>query len=39
VAGQLSEASALVEGTAAALLVPAAGLVAWALVLHPWRKP
>jgi hypothetical protein len=37
VADQLTQASAIVAGTATALLAPAVGLVAWMVVLHPWR--
>jgi hypothetical protein len=38
VADQLTQASAILEGTAVALLVPALGFVAWLVVLHPWRN-
>jgi len=38
VADQLTQASGLLEGTAAALLAPALGFVAWLVVLHPWRN-
>jgi hypothetical protein len=39
VAEQLRQASDVLSQTALYLLAPAAGLVAWTLVLHPWRKP
>jgi hypothetical protein len=38
VAGQLTQASATLQGTAVALLAPAVALVAWLVVLHPWRN-
>jgi hypothetical protein len=38
VAGWLRQQSAVISGTALALLVPALGLVAWFVALHPWRK-
>jgi hypothetical protein len=37
VADQLTQASAIVAGTASALVAPAVGLVAWLVALHPWR--
>jgi hypothetical protein len=38
VADQLTQANATLEGSAVALLAPALGLVAWLVVLHPWRN-
>jgi hypothetical protein len=38
VADQLTRVSAIVEGSATALLAPALGLIAWLIALHPWRK-
>ena len=37
VAERLTQASAVIAGTAFALLAPASGLVLWMLVLRPWQ--